>query len=119
MPSWRRCGWGCSYWILPGIFDYHLLLYSYTPNTGISDMDGIGHMIGPIIWFNLYWLLGAGLLIILSALWYHRGVSSSLKERWQLIPERFNRMTKGFTILIGLLFLGVGGFIYYQCQLSE
>ena len=29
-----------------GAFDYHLLLYSYTPNTGISDMDGMGHMKG-------------------------------------------------------------------------
>ncbi|HXB33870.1 MAG TPA: hypothetical protein VNV35_10625 [Puia sp.] len=97
-----------------GTFDYHLLLYSYTPNTGISDMDGIGHMLGPIVWFNLYWLLGSGLLIIVAALWYHRGVSSSLRERWQLIPERFNRVTKGFTLVLGLLFLGVGGYIYYH-----
>jgi hypothetical protein len=95
-------------------FNYHLLLYSYTPNTGISDMDGLGHMMGPIGWFNLYWSLGAGLLVIVAALWYQRGVNGSLKERWQLVPERFNRVTKGFAAVILLLFLTVGGYIYYN-----
>ena len=58
-------------------------------------MDGMGHMVRPVSWFDLYWILGAGLLIVIAALWYHRGVSTSLKERWQLIPERFNGVTKG------------------------
>jgi ABC-2 type transport system permease protein len=97
-----------------GNFDYHLLLYSYTPNTGISDMDGMGHMIGPVSWFDLYWGLGAGLLVIIAALWYQRGVNSSLKERWQLVPERFNRFTKVFSVVLVLMFLGVGGYIYYN-----
>ncbi len=97
-----------------GTFNYHLLLYSFTPNSGITDMDGMGHMAGPITWFDLYWMLAAGLLIIISALWYHRGVGSSLKERWQLIPERLNRATKGFGAVLLLLFFAVGGYIYYN-----
>ena len=97
-----------------GIFNYHLLLYSYTPNSGITDMDGMGHMVRPIAWFDLYWTLGACLLIIISALWYHRGVSSSLKERWQLIAERLNGVTKGFAAVLLLLFFAVGGYIYYN-----
>jgi ABC-2 type transport system permease protein len=97
-----------------GTFDYHLLLYSYTPNTGISDMDGIGHMIGPIIWFNLYWALGAGLLVIVAGLWYHRGVSTSLKERWRLIPQRLGPVTKTTAAVLLLLFLAVAGYLYYN-----
>ncbi|HTR32068.1 MAG TPA: hypothetical protein VMH27_22505 [Puia sp.] len=97
-----------------GTFNYRLLLYSYTPNTGLSDMDGMGHMKAPVSWFDLYWMLGAGLLIVLAALWYHRGVSTSLKERWQLIPERFNRATRIFTTVLAVLFLGVGGYLYYN-----
>jgi ABC-2 type transport system permease protein len=97
-----------------GTFNYRLLLYSYTPNTGMSDMDGMGHMVGPVSWFDLYWTLGAGLLIVVAALWYHRGVSTSLKERWQLIAERFNRVTRGFAFALVLLFLAVGGYIYYN-----
>ncbi len=95
-------------------FDYHLLLYSYTPNTGISDMDGMGHMTAPIAWFDLYWQLGAGLLIIAAALLYNRGIGSSFKERLQLIPERFDKKTKTFTAGLVLLFFVVGAYNYYN-----
>ncbi|MGZ3776694.1 MAG: hypothetical protein ACXVI9_03645 [Mucilaginibacter sp.] len=97
-----------------GTFDYHLLLYSYTPYTGISDMDGMGHMKGPIAWFDLYWLLAAAVLTIIAALFYNRGVNSSFKERLQLIPERFDRKTKLFTAALVPLFLLVGGYNYYN-----
>ncbi|HEY4195841.1 MAG TPA: hypothetical protein VGM63_09925, partial [Mucilaginibacter sp.] len=97
-----------------GIFNYHLLLFSYTPNTGISDMDGMGHMVGPVSWFNLYWLLAAGILVIFIALFYNRGISSSFKERLQLVPERFDKKTKLFTAALVPLFLVVGAYNYYN-----
>lgn len=97
-----------------GTFDYHLLLYSFTPNTGISDMDGMGHMVGPISWFDLYWTAAAGLLVIVAALWYNRGVNASLKERRQLVPERFNRATRIWSLGLLALYLGIGSYIYYN-----
>lgn len=97
-----------------GTFDYHLILYSYTPKSGMSDMDGMGHMMRPILWFNLYWLLAAALLIIIAALFYNRGVSSSFKERLQLIRERFDGKTKLFVACLLPLFLITGGYIYYN-----
>jgi hypothetical protein len=97
-----------------GMFNYHLLLYSYTPNTGISDMDGMGHMTRPIAWFDLYWLLAAGLLTIIAALFYYRGINSSFKERLQLVPERFDKKTKLFTAALVPLFLVVGAYNYYN-----
>jgi ABC-2 type transport system permease protein len=97
-----------------GTFNYRLLLYSYTPNTGLSDMDGMGHMMWPVFLYDVYWLLGAGLLVVIAALLFHRGVNSSFKERRQLIPERFNVVTRwiGAVLLAG--FLAVGGYIYYN-----
>lgn len=97
-----------------GIFDYNLLLYSYTPQTWLNDMNGIGHMVTPVSWFNLYWSLFAGLLIIVAALFFFRGVGTTLKERLRLVPERFDRTTKIFTLLLLMLFLGVGAFNYYN-----
>ncbi len=99
---------------LSGIFDYNLLLYSYTPGFALSDMDGIGHMAKPVYWFNFYWLLDAGLLIIIAALFFYRGVTSSFKERLQLVAERFDRRTKLFTAAVLLCFLAVGGYLYYN-----
>jgi ABC-2 type transport system permease protein len=95
-------------------FDYNLILYPYTPNTGLSDMDGMGHMAGPIAWFQAYWLCFGGLLIILAALFFHRGVSTSMKERLQLVPERFSRPTRAFTAILALLFFGFGAWLYYN-----
>ncbi len=113
-------GIGVSIWVLmfflraTGIFNYNLLLYSYTPWFGISDMDGLGHMTSPVMWFNVYWLLFGGLLIILSALFYYRGISSSFKERLQLMRERFNRGTRIFTAVLLILFLTTASFVYYN-----
>lgn len=97
-----------------GIFNYNLLLYSYTPWGGISDMDGFGHMLTPVYWFNLYWMLFACFLIILSALFYNRGVITSVKERFQLLAERFDKKTRLYTTILLLAFLPVVGFIYYN-----
>ena len=97
-----------------GLFNYHLLLYSYTPGFGISDMDGLGHMLTPVMWFNIYWLACGGLLIIIAALFYYRGITSSFKERVQLVRERFDKRTRRFSLGFLLLFLVTGSFIYYN-----
>jgi len=97
-----------------GIFDYNLLLYSYTPWFRASDMDGLGHMAKPVYWFNVYWLLDGGLLIIIAALFFYRGVTSSFKERLQLVAERFDKRTKLITAAVLLVFLAVGGYVYYN-----
>ena len=113
-------GVGVTFWVVifflrvTGTFNYNLLLYSYTPWYGISDMDGLGHMTMPVMWFNIYWLIFGGLLIIISALFYFRGVSSTFKERWQLARERFNRKTKFISFALLLVFFSVGAWIYYN-----
>ena len=113
-------GIGIAVWVLmfflrtTGFFNYNLLLYSYTPGFGISDMDGIGHMVLPVMWFNVYWLIWGGLLVILAALFYYRGITSSFKERLQLVRERFDRRTRLFTGGFLILLLATGSFIYYN-----
>lgn len=97
-----------------GTLDYHLLLYGITPTYQLSDMDGLGHMVVPISWFNTYWLLFGGLLIILSALGYNRGISSTAKDRFSLATQRFDKTTKRLTLGILIAILIVGSFIYYN-----
>jgi hypothetical protein len=113
-------GIGITIWVAlyflhtTSIFNYNLLLYSYTPGYRISDMDGIGHMAAPVAWFNIYWLVTAGLLIIIAALFYYRGVSSTLKERLQLVAGRFNIKTRLITVVLVIAFLSLSSFIYYN-----
>lgn len=111
---------GVVFWVLvfflqtTGVFDYNLLLYSYTPGFRITDMDGLGHMGRAVNWFNLYWLIVGGLLVVVAALFYYRGVSSSFRERWQLLGERFDAKTRIITGVLLLAFFGVGGYTYYN-----
>ncbi|MDP4252290.1 MAG: hypothetical protein Q8918_19500, partial [Bacteroidota bacterium] len=111
---------GITFWVvvfflrITAIFNYNLVLYGSVPPFGISDMDGMGHMMGPVSWFNLYWLLFGGLLVILSGLFYYRGVTSSFKERLQLLAERFDKKTRIFTCVLLLIFLPALAYIYYN-----
>ncbi len=96
------------------VFDYHLLVYPSAPLPRFNDMDGLGHLARSIRWFHFYWLLFGGLLIILAALFFHRGVITAWKERLQLIPERFNRATRLSAAILLAGFLVVGGWLYYN-----
>jgi ABC-2 type transport system permease protein len=113
-------GIGITIWVAlyflhtTSVFNYNLLLYSYTPGYRISDMDGIGHMATPVAWFNVYWLVTAGLLVIVAALFYYRGVSSTFKERLQLAAERFNTQTRLIIVILAVAFLLLSSFIYYN-----
>ncbi len=113
-------GIGITVWVLMfvltdfNIFNYHLLLYSYTPFVLVSDMDGIGHMAGPIAWYNSYWTIGGILLVLLGSLFYARGVSSSFKEKILLARQRFRGAGRIGIVLLLAAFLAVGGFIYYN-----
>ncbi|HMH24374.1 MAG TPA: hypothetical protein VK563_21480 [Puia sp.] len=97
-----------------GKLTYLLLLYSYTPGFRWSDMDGIGHILKPVSWFNLYWLLCGGLFLVLAALYFNRGVSTSFRERRQLARERWSRDLKIVFALLLAGFLAVGSYIYYN-----
>ncbi|MHA4807109.1 ABC transporter permease/M1 family aminopeptidase [Flavitalea flava] len=95
-------------------FTYTLFLYSFTPPFALSDMDGIGHMLVPVAWFNGYWLLAGAFLVVTGSLYYARGTASSFKERTNLAVERFRGPTRIGALTLFAAFLAIGGFIYYN-----
>jgi ABC-2 type transport system permease protein len=94
--------------------NYNLLFYFFTPDFMWSDMNGIGHFVKPLFWFNFYWLLLGTLLAAVAYLFFQRGIVGGFQERWRVARERF----KGATIiLIPLFFVGwvaSGAYIYYN-----
>jgi hypothetical protein len=95
-------------------FNYNLLLYSYTPAYWASDMDGIGHMVRPVLWYQLYWSLFGWLLVVSGSLFYARGTRSSFREKWVLARLRFQGLTRAGLFTLLLAFLLTGGYIYYN-----
>ncbi|MFM2044790.1 MAG: hypothetical protein RLY86_3366 [Pseudomonadota bacterium] len=48
-----------------GLVD-NLILFGGEPGVPLSDMNGMGHFVTPVLWFNLYWGLFCVLLVVLS-----------------------------------------------------
>lgn len=94
--------------------DYHLLLYSYTPRFWASDMDGLGHMVRPILWYHIYWNLAGWVLVVAAGTFYARGTRTSFREKRALALQRFRGVTRWGLIALIILVLGAGGFIYYN-----
>ena len=95
-------------------FDHRLYQYGSAPGAPYSDMNGFGHFVEPLVWFHLYWTLGAGMLAVVIHLLWVRGVAGGLRDRLRLARQRFTpgvRLTAG---ALALGFAGSGGYIFYN-----
>ncbi|MEI8074127.1 MAG: M1 family aminopeptidase [Bacteroidota bacterium] len=97
-----------------GRMDYNLFFYFYTPDYMWSDLNGIGHFLTPICWFNFYWLMLGSLLVTISFLFYQRGIVGGMKERWRVALERFGIWPKLLITVFFLAWLASGAYIYYN-----
>ncbi len=94
--------------------NYNLFFYSYIPGYVISDMNGFGHFMKPLAWFNVYWLsLGAVFLVIGNLLW-NRGIESGFNARWKIARQRFDGRSATALTIFTLMWIGCGAFIYYN-----
>jgi ABC-2 type transport system permease protein len=92
----------------------YLYRVGQSPGVTYSDMNGYGPMAKSLIWFHVYWGLGAILLAILTNLLWVRGIETSLRNRLKLAGARLTAATKlGFAVC-AILFTGVGSYIYYN-----
>ena len=97
-----------------GDMNYNLFFYSYAPNYLWSDIDGIGHTVVGVFWFNFYWMLFGLLLMIVAAVFYNRGIVTSVKERWKIAKQRFHGPIVLFAAVLLLGFLATGVYTYYN-----
>ncbi|SEM43091.1 Peptidase family M1 [bacterium A37T11] len=97
-----------------GEMDYNLFFYSYTPTYSWSDMDGISSMASGVFWYNLYWLLFGGILLVFAAAAYPRGVAEGWKTRWKQFRQQFKERMALLCVVFLIGFLAVGGYTYYN-----
>lgn len=94
--------------------EHNLYIFRGVPSHPYSDMNGYGHLLRGVYWFQSYWALGAALLAVVGYLAWQRGAEGSPRVRWQRARERW---TRGLALRTGALALGfvlVGGFIFYN-----
>lgn len=111
---------GIAIWVLIFVarsllnWNYNLFLFSYKPSYRISDMNDFGHFAEPLFWFNVYWTSFGFILLVLAALMWARGANHSFKSRWQAFKSRWNKTSATIVLLLTIIWLGSGSYIYYN-----
>ena len=94
-------------------------LYYYGSGSGApySDMNGFSPYISRIFWYKAYWGSFAIILALLSNLFWRRGLVEDFKYRVQKINNRLSPLIKYNFILFLSLFIGSGGYIFYNTNI--
>ncbi len=95
-------------------FDHHLYRYAGTPGAPYSDMNGWGHFVAPLFWFNAYWALAAGVLLCLAHAAWVRSYDSSWRSRWRSTGARLHGPALALLLLLVAGFVTTGAFIFYN-----
>ncbi len=95
----------------------NLFIFQSMPSYFYSDMSKIMPFAKGLAWFNVYWLLFTGLMLMGSILMWVRGKNLKLKDRFQIAKQRLDRRTIIITALLGILWLGTGGFLFYNTEI--
>jgi hypothetical protein len=91
-----------------------LFRYASAPPIVYSDMNGYGSQAWPLMWFRLYWSGFAVLLVIGAYALFVRGRETGFGARF---AQGRTRLRPAFALAVSagaLLFLGAGGFIYWN-----
>ena len=95
-------------------FDHRLYQLGGAPGAPYSDMNGFGHFVQPLVWFSLYWTLGAGMLAVLVHLLWVRGVAGGLRDRLRIARQRFTPSVRATAGAFALAFVAAGSYIFYN-----
>ncbi|RCS29652.1 hypothetical protein DEO45_10875 [Rhodanobacter denitrificans] len=108
-------------WLVLGTIGFDLLhweqnLYNYgsAPGLPYSDMNGFGHFLPAVLWFDFYWACLAVALLVLAALLWVRGTGQSWRERLREARTRLHTPAKIMLATALLAFVGSGAWIYYN-----
>ncbi len=94
--------------------DSHLLTFASTPSYIYSDMNGFSFFEKGLFGFHTYWLLFSGFLIILSILFWNRGIKKSIKQRLQIAKANINKSIIITTSILSMVWLITTGFLFHQ-----
>jgi hypothetical protein len=97
--------------------EQHIYNYGTTPGAPYSDMNGFGHFLTGVLWFDFYWASFAVVLLALAALFWVRGTGQSWPERMREARARLHAPAKVALVLGLLAFIGSGAWIYYNTNI--
>ncbi|WP_439129079.1 ABC transporter permease/M1 family aminopeptidase [Polaribacter sp.] len=106
---------GIQFLSLVGI-ELDVFKYNQGPGYDYSDMNGYGAALPRYLWYKLYWILGGILLLILSAVFWYRGLPSSFSERLSIAKKRFTKTYLVTFLVFFIAFITLGFTIYQETK---
>lgn len=94
-----------------------MLYIGSTPSIRYSDMNGFGPGLTSTIWFNIYWVLFAILMLQIAGVFWNRGTQTSIKERFILAKKQLPKNYKILLMSTVGLWLMVASFVFYNTQI--
>ena len=93
--------------------------YNEGPGFSYSDMDGYGSALSRYLWYKLYWILGGTILLILSILFWVRGIPNSFSERLNIAVSRFKMPQIISLVVVVVAFVSLGTSIFMATRSKE
>ncbi|SDK74805.1 Peptidase family M1 [Catalinimonas alkaloidigena] len=100
-------------------FRHNLYLFGGRPGYLYSEMNGFGHFFAPLLSFNAYWLLLAGVMLLIGNVMWFRGVEENFKNRFQIAQQRFDRPIALTLVLLLVGFVAMGAWIFYNTNVQN
>jgi ABC-2 type transport system permease protein len=95
-------------------YDHRLYRFGSAPPVVYSDMNGYGHFLAPMRWFQLYWLAASVLLLVAARLFWVRGADTDWTVRWRLAGRRWTRPLVATASAAALVLAATGAWIFYN-----
>ncbi|MFA8435085.1 MAG: ABC transporter permease/M1 family aminopeptidase [Marinifilaceae bacterium] len=107
------------YWVWDTYFTVtvlkqNFLVFNGGPSPVYSDMNQFGFELAPFWIYKIYWILFAGILIILANQFLVAQTETHWKSRFNFFRERFQGLPKRYSMVLGVIWLILGGYIYYN-----
>jgi ABC-2 type transport system permease protein len=94
--------------------EHKLFDYASDPGYTYSDMNGFGHWLRGVFWFDAYWVMLGLLLLLASYLMWVRGLTDNFRWRLSIARTRLGPWQKALAGSAFVILLGLGGFIVYN-----
>jgi hypothetical protein len=94
--------------------EHYLWKFPQTSPSPYSDMNGFGHFLVGVRWYQLAWLFLSVAMVLIMILFWNRGFSLSFMNRVKVAHNQFKGATKVFLLSLIFGFLLVSGFIVYN-----
>ena len=92
----------------------HVLYQIGVPTARLSDMNGWGHFVEPMVTVGVYWSLLMVLVGVAAHLLMRRGLTDGWRDRVAIARERFTLRVKIVTAIATVFACTLGGWIFYN-----